>query len=588
MFTIYLNRFTRRLGTLKWLKPFFLVLLFNGTVDSMAQKDVMLQAFYWDVPVDTEMKNGFWWDNLTSKAQELKNMGITAIWVPSPAKGNWGITDMGYGIYDHFDLGDYDQKGSVETRFGSRSELEIMIAGMQDTTNHQAPIEVYADIILNHIYGSDENAEANPAVKQYVFDEAFRNGSQFTPYPSNEITWVLPNARAGDYFIKIKGYCLNFDTAADNRGYDLQIDYQNSGFNEIFSWEKEPNNGDGQFNAFPASGASIRAFMDNKSDVDEFKVTAPGDQNIIIKLTSREQSNGDWNWGDQTKGYYPVEIWHNGVNLTVSILEAHTNTSLTFPVHTGPSEQNWKWNYSHFHPVDHNDWLGNWGNGDEIISNTKGYGNDLNTFSEEVQQRMNTWGVWLVERMKFDGFRLDFVRGFQESYAADWINSLPPKNSQQRFIVGEYWGSAQSIQDWVHTLDAHGARASAFDFPLKSVLTELCNKGEDFDMRQLNHAGLVRNNEGLHILSSAVVTFLENHDTGKEHDKWVTKDWHLGYAYILTHEGVHACFIRTFMVSNFRIIKIPPTMLPFRLPCKKSCLIFCLFDPPISTGHSPF
>jgi alpha-amylase len=30
---------------------------------------------------------------------------------------------------------------------------------------------------------------------------------------------------------------------------------------------------------------------------------------------------------------------------------------------------------------------------------------------------------------------------------------------------------------------------------------------------------------------------LDNHDTGKEHDKWVTKDWHMGYAYILTHEG---------------------------------------------------
>src|SRR5690606_14022250 len=155
-------------------------------------------------------KDGFWWDNLALKAPALKKMGITALWVPSPAKGNWGITDMGYGIYDHYDLGNYYQKGSVETRFGSRSELETMMAAMHDTANHQPTIEVYADIILNHIYGSDENAEPNPAVKQYVFDEAFRNGSQFTPYPTNEITWVIPNAAAGDYYLKIKGYSLDF------------------------------------------------------------------------------------------------------------------------------------------------------------------------------------------------------------------------------------------------------------------------------------------------------------------------------------------------------------------------------------------
>ncbi|MCA1745003.1 MAG: hypothetical protein LC643_04735, partial [Bacteroidales bacterium] len=269
----------------------------------------------------------------------------------------------------------------------------------------------------------------------------------------------------------------------------------------------------------------------------EFKITVPGGQNMLIKIAARVQSGDEWHWGDQTNGYYPFEIWHNGQNLATSVLEAHTNTALSFPLHTGPSEKNWTWNYSHFHPVDENDWLGDWGKGDEIISNTKGYGNDLNTFSEVVQQRMNTWGIWLAETMKFDGFRLDFVRGFQENYAANWINSLPAKNDQQRFIVGEYWGSTKSIHNWVNTLNTKGAVSSAFDFSLKSVLTELCNSSSTFDMRRLNFSGLVRNNEGSSLSASSVVTFLENHDTGKEHDKWVTQDWHLGYAYLLTHEG---------------------------------------------------
>lgn len=518
-------------------KLFILLALSLAPYLLLAQKDVMLQAFYWDVPVNADQRDGIWWDHLTQKAPELKNIGITAIWVPSPAKGNWGIFDMGYGIYDHYDLGNYDQKGSVETRFGSRSELESMLAAMHDTAGSQPKIEVYADVILNHIYGSDENAEPNPAVKQYVLDEAFRHGSQFTPYPSNEITWVIPSAAAGDYYIKIKGYHLDFSAPTETRGYDLQIDYQKSGFSDAFCWEEELYNDGQEALVFPESGETVRAFITNSNDIDEFKITVAGEQDIIIKISARILSGDEWNWGNQTNGYYPFEIWHRETNLINSALEAHTNTALLFPEHTGRMEANWSWNYAHFHPVDDNDWLGDWGNGDEIISNTKAYGNDLNTFSEEVQQRMNTWGIWLAETMKFDGFRLDFVRGFQESYAANWINSLPLKNNKQRFIVGEYWGSTKSIQNWVNALNAQGAVASAFDFSLKSILTELCNTDSAFDMSQLNHAGLVRNSEGSGLKASSVVTFLENHDTGKEHDKWVTKDWHLGYAYLLTHEG---------------------------------------------------
>jgi len=348
---------------------------------------------------------------------------------------------------------------------------------------------------------------------------------------------VIPHANAGDYFLKIKGYCLDFSAPFVTRGYDLQIDYQQSGFNQNYSWETELNKGAGQVNNFPASGETVRGFIRDINAIDAFKISAPGGQNIIIKITSRVHSGTEWNWGDQTKGYYPFEIWHNGENLASSILEAQSNAALSYPVHTGLAEQNWTWDYSHFHPVDENDWLGDWGEGDEIISNTKGYGNDLNTFSDEVQQRMNTWGIWLAEIMKFDGFRLDFVRGFQESYAANWINSLPAKNDRQRFIVSEYWGSEKNIHNWVSTINSHGARSSVFDFPLKSVLTELCNTGRGFDMSRLNHAGLVRNREGSQLPASSVVTFLENHDTGKEHDKWVSKDWHLGYAYLLTHEG---------------------------------------------------
>jgi alpha-amylase len=126
-----------------------------------------------------------------------------------------------------------------------------------------------------------------------VFDEAFRNGSQFTPYPTNEITWVLPSVAADDYYLKIKGYRLDFAAPSATRGYDLQIDYQHSGFSQNYVWESALNDGGGQAIRFPASGETVRAFISDINDIDEFKITAPGGHGMVIKLAARVQSGDE-------------------------------------------------------------------------------------------------------------------------------------------------------------------------------------------------------------------------------------------------------------------------------------------------------
>ena len=513
-----------------------IVLMLGISTLSNAQNDVMMQAFYWDVPVDNQNLNGSWWDTLSAKASGMKSAGFTGIWVPAPSKGNFGIWDMGYGIYDHYDLGNYNQKGTTETRFGSRSELESMISTM-----HQSPkIEVYADIVLNHIYTGDENAESNPAVKQYVFDEAYRSGQQYQAYPTNEIVWKIPNAAPGDYYVQIKGYLLDWGASYTQRGYDVSIDWTGAGPNGGTNWESEYNNGGGSFNTFPGSGQTVRGHMNYSGDIDEYKVSVSSTHDIEIRLIARREdtSNGwEWAWADQANGYYPTAVWYNGSNLANSTLQAQTNTSVTYPTHTGTGEPNYSWNYTNFHPVNSTDWLGFPGS-DEIITNTKFFGNDINTFGTTEKTRLKDWGYWMANQIGFDGFRLDFVRGFQESFVAEWVNNLPLLSGSQRFIVGEYWGADYRIKNWVNNVATNGADVDGFDFPLKFTLTDMANGNQSsFNMAWLNHAGMVRNNSGNSLPGTSVVTFVDNHDSGKEHDKWVTKDHKMAYAYTITHEG---------------------------------------------------
>jgi alpha-amylase len=115
---------------------------------------VMMQAFYWDCPAREGVEHG-WWDRVASEVPALAAEGITALWLPPACKGMFA-RGMGYDPYDYYDLGEFDQKGNVATWFGTRSSLAALIDGA-----HASGMEVYADIVLNHCSGADEQ-ELNP------------------------------------------------------------------------------------------------------------------------------------------------------------------------------------------------------------------------------------------------------------------------------------------------------------------------------------------------------------------------------------------------------------------------------------------
>jgi alpha-amylase len=532
-----------------------LCLLLAAATRVRAQNDTMMQAFYWDVPTDDVNKNGDWWNNLAGRAPELKRAGFTAVWTPPPAKGNFGIYDMGYGLFDHFDLGNYTQKGTTETRFGSRAELQAMIAAM-----HAQGLEVYTDTVLNHVFTDYHELEPNPAVKAYIAGEAHAGAN--LAYPINEVVWRIPNAPAGDYYIQIKGYNLNCSDQTQ-RGYEVYATWTNPDptfpyepniqQTPPYNFEVEPNDGAGQNNNFPGSGFRLWGFMDNCGDVDEYKLTlaAPHDINLVLDAKSGTYGS-TLNGASPNNGFRIVHAYGPGnTDFAQTTLQTLTYTGIDYQAkygvtHTGAGEQNWTWNYTHFHPVDAADYLQADCCDDVVVPNAKIFGQDFNTFDARtlaqggVQARLKLWGQWLAGNVGFDGYRLDFVRGYQEDFIADWINNMPRKTGgAQRYVVGEYFSSNKfRLKAWVNALAARGADADVFDFNLKFTLNALANgTSASFDMRTLNHAGLVRDNTGNSLSGLDVNTFVENHDTGKDHNQWVFKDWQLPYAYILFAEG---------------------------------------------------
>ncbi|WP_421890219.1 alpha-amylase [Marinoscillum sp.] len=109
---------------------------------------VMMQGFYWDVPA-----GGTWWNTVKNKTTAWANAGIKGIWLPPVSKAQNGPYSMGYDPTDYYDFGNYNQNGTVETRFGSKTELQSLI-----TAAHGQDMEVYADIVINHNSGGQSEA----------------------------------------------------------------------------------------------------------------------------------------------------------------------------------------------------------------------------------------------------------------------------------------------------------------------------------------------------------------------------------------------------------------------------------------------
>lgn len=164
-----------------------------------------------------------------------------------------------------------------------------------------------------------------------------------------------------------------------------------------------------------------------------------------------------------------------------------------------------------------------------------------------VRKDLKEWLCWLREEIGYDGWRLDFVRGFWGGYVKDYISATEPS-----FAVGEYWDSlSYTYGEMDHNQDAHRQRiidwinatngtAGAFDVTTKGILHSALERCEYW--RLSDSKGKPPGVVGW--WPSRAVTFIENHDTGSTQGHWRFpggKEMQ-GYAYTLTHPGTPIVF----------------------------------------------
>lgn len=124
----------------------------DPTPDPTPENMTMMQAFEWYVPADQKH-----WVRLQKQIPQLKKFGIDNIWVPPGCKASSPYSN-GYDIYDIYDLGEFEQKSSLSTKWGDKSQLMSLCNAAAESG-----IGIYWDAVLNHKFSADHREKCQAA-----------------------------------------------------------------------------------------------------------------------------------------------------------------------------------------------------------------------------------------------------------------------------------------------------------------------------------------------------------------------------------------------------------------------------------------
>lgn len=105
----------------------------------------LFQGFEWNVPADKKH-----WQRLLRELPKLKAIGVDNVWLPPACKAS-SDKGNGYDIYDLYDVGEFDQKGGVGTKWGTKEELLKLVDKAEELG-----MNLIWDAVLNHKAGADK------------------------------------------------------------------------------------------------------------------------------------------------------------------------------------------------------------------------------------------------------------------------------------------------------------------------------------------------------------------------------------------------------------------------------------------------
>ena len=206
----------------------------------MSENKTMMQYFEWYIKPEEKL-----WKKIVIEAEKLSKLGITDIWLPPAYKAAGGKYDTGYGVYDLYDLGEFNQKGSIETKYGTKDEYLKAIDEL-----HKNDINVYADIVLNHKMGADESeivyAKEQQAQNRNIDSTKFKQIIAWTKYnfPNrnnkySDFKWNYTHFDGTDWDEKSKKSAVY---RFGGKHWDENVDKENGNYDYLMGTDIDFNN----------------------------------------------------------------------------------------------------------------------------------------------------------------------------------------------------------------------------------------------------------------------------------------------------------------------------------------------------------
>ncbi|KEF54705.1 alpha-amylase [Exophiala aquamarina CBS 119918] len=203
--------------------------------DPTPENYCMLQGFEWNVPADQKQ-----WARLQNALEGLKKTGVDNVWLPPACKGAGGGKANGYDVYDLYDIGEFEQKGSRATKWGTREELDQLAQKAEELG-----VGLYFDAVLNHKAGADNKEKCR------VIEVDQNNRTEEIGEPKEIEAWLgFDFPGRGDKYSSQKYHWEHFSGTDYDAGNDKTGIYRILGDNKHWSNSVGDESGNADFLMF--------------------------------------------------------------------------------------------------------------------------------------------------------------------------------------------------------------------------------------------------------------------------------------------------------------------------------------------------